>query len=291
MSLSYPPTINPVTTPADALSQVVTGTKLAGTYVFYRNNNGAWTGVSYGDGLSGAIWNVTIPLVSGDNNIEVIACDTNSTLPTYDGQVSAKIYLIVAVQEKWNIWNCFDEIGLLLGLPRIPGEKNKTYKDRLTDVYAHPADATYQGLVNGVSRELGLSPDDIEIVALQDMLDPKNIQSLLNTDGNAVGTKLVGYADDVYDHNPIFWGNVISDESYWDGVDETTNGYSYLPHIWDPMASGIYDKWQTAGIGDGDDLWVDGPVEVWNEAIGANSWYLKIHSGYFYSPYPSGVFG
>jgi hypothetical protein len=290
MSLSYPPTINPVTTPADGLSQVVTGTKLAGTYVFYRNNKRDWIEASYGAGVSGASWYANIDLYSGENSIEVITSDSPTVLSSYSGQVTVTITLIVAAPEKWNVWNCFDEFGLLLNLPRIYGEKNKPYKARLADVYVNPADSTHQGLVNGISRELGIFADEIDIVALKDMLDPTSVQSLLNTDGNAVGTKLVGYADDVYDHNPIFWGTVISDESYWDSVDETTNGYSYLPHIWDPMASGIYDKWQTAGIGDQDDLWVDGPVEVWNEAIGANSWYLKIHSGYFYSPYPSGVF-
>jgi hypothetical protein len=290
MSIAYPPTINPVTTPASGFRQNVSGTKLVDLYVYIRNNKGAWIEASYADGVSGNKWSYNVSLVAGSNAIDVISSASNPADASSSQTVSTVIYLIVSTPEVHSIWNYFDEFGLLLGLPRIPGEKNVKYKERLQDVYVNPANSTYSGLMNGISRELGIHRSDIEIINLSSMMDPTSIDSMLNTDGNAIGTKLVGYAEDVYDHNPIFWGNVISDESYWDGVDETTNGYSFLPHIWDPMASGIYDKWQTAGIGDQDDLWVDGPVEVWNEAIGANSWYLKVHSGYFYSPYPSGVF-
>jgi hypothetical protein len=290
MSTAYPPTIDTVTTPAAGFWQVVTGTKMAGLYVFYRNNKGAWIEVAYPDGLAGSKWSKSVPLVPGMNNIDVVSSVSSVTTSGISTLASASIHLIVSSPEPYNIWNSFDEFGLLLGLPRIPAETNAEYKTRLLDVYKNPANSTYQGLMNGISRELGIPIEDMEVVSLSSTLDRTSINSLLNTDGNAIGTKLVGYADDVYDHNPIFWGNVIADESYWDGVDEETNGYSFLPHIWDPMASGVYDKWQTAGVGDQDDLWVDGPVEVWNEAIGANSWYLKIHSGYFYSPYPSGAF-
>ena len=40
-----------------------------------------------------------------------------------------------------------------------------------------------------------------------------------------------------------------------------------------------------------DDLWVNDPIEVWNESIKGYSWYLPIHAGYFYSADPSGMFG
>jgi hypothetical protein len=290
MSTAYPPTIDPVKATASGFTQSVTGTKIEGLYVFCRNNGGAWTEATYPNGISGSRWSSSVSLVSGSNVIGCSSSVTNSLDQSMSNQSSVTVNLFLSKPETYNVWNNFDEFGLLLGLPRIPAENNSEYKARLFDVYKKPANSTYQGLMNGVSRELGIPIEDMEIVSLSSTLDRTSINSLLNADGNAIGTKLIGYANDVYDHNPIFWGNVISDESYWDGVDEQTNGYSFLPHIWDPMASGIYDKWQTAGIGDQDDLWVDGPVEVWNEAIGANSWYLKIHSGYFYSPYPSGAF-
>ena len=65
---------------------------------------------------------------------------------------------------KQNIFNELDEIGLLLGQPRILGEKNATYKQRLAKVFSERASSTYRGLINGVTRGLGLSMfDAIEI--------------------------------------------------------------------------------------------------------------------------------
>jgi hypothetical protein len=288
---AYPPTIDPVTSPADGFWQVITGTKGSGLFVFIRNNGGAWSQVQYPDHVSGARWSFNMALTSGINYIEVIAALTIHTEAATSLPVTATIYLIVSVPEVYNIWNCFDEFGLILGLPRIAGERNYAYKSRLLNVYTNPANSTYLGLKNGISRELGLSISDITIEKLSDLMDPNYSNNLLNSDGHALGTKLVDYANEVYDHNPIFFGNIICDESYWDGVDEKTNGYDFLPHLWDPKASGIHDKWQCGGIGDSDDLWVGDPVEVWNPTISGFSWYLPIHTGYFYSAYPSGVIG
>jgi hypothetical protein len=193
--------------------------------------------------------------------------------------------------EKYNVWNSFDEIGLLLGLQRNPGEKNKSYRARLLDVNVNQANATHDGLINGISRELGIASSRVSIDKLSDLMDSSYSGNLLNSDGNAIGTKLEIYAREVYDHNPIFWGNVVADESYWDGVDKETNGYHYLPHIWDPNASGIYDKWQMPGVGDNDDLWVADPIAIWNDSKNKYSWYLPIHTGYFYAAEASGYFG
>ena len=53
-------------------------------------------------------------------------------------------------------WSGLDELGLLLGLARLPGEVNADYRARLEDVYAHPGNATYQGLIHSISREFGI---------------------------------------------------------------------------------------------------------------------------------------
>jgi hypothetical protein len=58
--------------------------------------------------------------------------------------------------ETKNILNAFDYFGMLLGLARIEGEKNADYRKRLWDVYINRAGATEQGLINGITRELGL---------------------------------------------------------------------------------------------------------------------------------------
>lgn len=288
---AYPPVINPVTNPADGFWQVITGTKSSGLYIFVRNNSGEWIQATYPDGLTGVTWSLNVGLTSGINYIEAISALTSHTEAAISNPVPATIYLIVSTPEVFNIWNHFDEFGLLLGLERIPGEKNRDYKERLLGVYTNPSNSTYDGLRNGISRELGLEASDITIEKLSDLMDPDYSSNLLNSDGNAIGTKLEDYALEVYDHNPVFWGNIISDESYWDGVDEETNGYDFLPHIWDPTAEDIYDKWQCGGIGDQDDLWANDLVEFWNAGISGVSWYLPIHTGYFYSAYPSGILG
>lgn len=55
------------------------------------------------------------------------------------------------------VWNFFDEFGLLLGVSRLEGERNRTYRERILDVFRRPANATKTGLLNGIARELGLT--------------------------------------------------------------------------------------------------------------------------------------
>lgn len=55
-----------------------------------------------------------------------------------------------------HIWNFFDEFGLLLDTPRLYGERNRNYKERLLDVFRHPANSTKKGLEHLMARELEL---------------------------------------------------------------------------------------------------------------------------------------
>lgn len=59
--------------------------------------------------------------------------------------------------EPQSVFNEFDRQGLLLILPRLKTETNILYKQRLFDVFVHRADSTYKGLINGITRELGLN--------------------------------------------------------------------------------------------------------------------------------------
>lgn len=56
------------------------------------------------------------------------------------------------------VFNPFDEFGLVLGLERLPGEKNFDYRKRLLDVGQHRPAATREGLLNSISREVGIRP-------------------------------------------------------------------------------------------------------------------------------------
>ncbi len=56
--------------------------------------------------------------------------------------------------EPHQVWNFFDEIGVLLACPRLPMEPNFEYKVRIMDVFINPANASKSGLINGIGREL-----------------------------------------------------------------------------------------------------------------------------------------
>lgn len=58
--------------------------------------------------------------------------------------------------ELHHVWNFFDEFGLLLGIKRLFGEDNRRYKNRILDVFKHPASSTTEGLANALARELDL---------------------------------------------------------------------------------------------------------------------------------------
>jgi hypothetical protein len=54
------------------------------------------------------------------------------------------------------VFNDFDNHGITLNLPRLLEEENAAYKQRLFDVMIHRSSSTYRGLINGITRELGL---------------------------------------------------------------------------------------------------------------------------------------
>lgn len=58
------------------------------------------------------------------------------------------------------IRTALDEHGSLLDISRIPGEDLVSYSKRLFDTYANRASSTYEGLINGINRELDLEKLD-----------------------------------------------------------------------------------------------------------------------------------
>jgi hypothetical protein len=71
------------------------------------------------------------------------------------------------------VFNELDSHGLLLGLPRLKGEKNAEYKQRLMDVMVHRGGSSYQGLIHAITRELGLKITDA--ISITPVLDGNNI--------------------------------------------------------------------------------------------------------------------
>jgi hypothetical protein len=61
------------------------------------------------------------------------------------------------IPELHQVSNELDDFGLLLDLKRLEEENNRSYKQRLFDVFVNRANSSYTGLINGITRELGLS--------------------------------------------------------------------------------------------------------------------------------------
>lgn len=54
------------------------------------------------------------------------------------------------------LWNPFDEFGLLLGVKRLHLEDNSNYRERIKDAFRYPANSGDVGLTNALGRELNL---------------------------------------------------------------------------------------------------------------------------------------
>lgn len=154
-----------------------------------------------------------------------------------------------------HVWNAFDEFGLLLGLYRLNGERNKEFKARILDVFANPANSTKDGLINAISRELGVDKNEITINELSDVAFK---DSLLNDDGSPT-QKLISYAQKTNKTLGFTWNNMSWDEAYWRSIEEANIGLEYLPHVWDVTLNAWSDDFIQAGIGDGNDLLVRAP--------------------------------
>ena len=85
------------------------------------------------------------------------------------------------------VFNELDRIGILLGLKRLDGELNPSYKKRLQSVFIERANSTRGGLLNGITRELGLDISDQLVITAG---------AGLTTEAIVVkGTKLCLYSD------------------------------------------------------------------------------------------------
>ena len=60
-----------------------------------------------------------------------------------------------------------DEHGSLLDISRIAGEDLVNYSERLFDAYANRASSTYEGLLNGINRELNLDRRDLIDISIR----------------------------------------------------------------------------------------------------------------------------
>lgn len=151
-------TIDPIDEPVNALTISLGGSKAPNISSIEINNSTRNTTVH-----SSTRWSAEIAITGNNNEIIARAVDTKGNASVY------KILNIEASKSDQSyqaVWNTFDEFGLLVDTNRIPQETNTGYRDRLLDAYTHRAGPRYKGLVNGVTRELGLSYNDTGIVVL-----------------------------------------------------------------------------------------------------------------------------
>jgi hypothetical protein len=62
------------------------------------------------------------------------------------------------VAVKHTLWTALDELGLIVGLERLPDETNQSYIDRLQMRMKWPPSSSVQGLTNALSIEFGKEP-------------------------------------------------------------------------------------------------------------------------------------
>lgn len=157
--------------------------------------------------------------------------------------------------EVHHVWNVFDEFGLLLGLNRLPRERNEQFKKRILDVFEHPGTSTSEGVRNGLARELGLSREEVEVVPFHESAFGTE---LIKPDGTPTET-MVRYAKQINEQLKFTWDTLNLGEAYWFSLEQDNLGIDYLPHIWDVDTSLFERDEFQSGVGFGNDLLVTPP--------------------------------
>lgn len=102
--------------------------------------------------LAADSWSAKTPLSVGENEIVILAY-------TADGLVYRATFTIAVVSTRPDldrVWNVLDEWGQIMGVRRLPGERNRSFKLRLQDGANRPGGASMIRLVQGMSRALGI---------------------------------------------------------------------------------------------------------------------------------------
>lgn len=105
-----------------------------------------------------------------------------------------------------------DEVGSLINVDRIPGEELKDYAERLYDTYVKRSSSTYEGLINGINRAIGLTEQEIIEVRYRALLQgiadgvevivtQNSIQDTLTYSGTVDGVSVVAVGSKFTDSN------------------------------------------------------------------------------------------
>ena len=165
-----------------------------------------------------------------------------------------------------NIFNSFDEHGTMLSLPRLRGEKNKDYKQRILDAGVNRASSSYGGLISGICRELGLAAYNAISINIGTPVEAGYIP-MINVDHAKLtlyedyATDLVDLEIELYDNTKTGNAKTLSD------VVDAVNTSTHFTAILLDAAKG-YEPSITL-------IHQDSNVEVYNEtAQSSNTFYL-----------------
>lgn len=122
------------------------------------------------------VWYILVSLVPGSNLFVVEGSTVAGIVKRIDTTITFAQYVPVPKQP----WNYFDEYGLLLGLKRLPGERNRSYALRLMDEVSLRSGSGIQRFEVGTARALGIPWYPAALTLRQNM----------DTTGKPVGTNL-----------------------------------------------------------------------------------------------------
>lgn len=127
--------------------QVITGTR--GTEISQIQVLGHSPSVIY---PTPTTWRLEVPVRSIKETLFVRAKDKAGNTSAYK---AVPVALETSTPEDWNLWNTFDELGLMVGAERYDGEKNADFKKRILDHYTRRRGVTYPGMRSALARVFG----------------------------------------------------------------------------------------------------------------------------------------
>lgn len=171
----------------------------------------------------------------------------------------------VFTQDLHQIWNWFDEFGVLLDLPRLRSEANLNYKNRILDVFRNRPGAGMEAFKLAIRRELdlwgteGATPDSDYLGATPEVIEIHEFDThddFVDPDGmpRPRFRELVNLLADQF---PTTWGYFKWDRALWNAGGLENEGYKALPYRYD--ATPVHDADVQSGVGDNDDLLVLSP--------------------------------
>ena len=222
----------------------------------------------------------------GMNFDYLIFDDTNQTFFFREQYTDLIIGGITYSAQFFSVWNWFDEFGLMLDTPRLTGEFNQDYQERLEQVFQFRANSAAQGYINGTTRELGLDywgyypsgdyptnifsdgnlpsgipiylsgvyPSGVQNIAeINALYDPPFYSGVVSS-GNIPTATFVDYTQEIMQTFPILWGSGTGDPYgfIWDlsPFDGGLNNATQVPDFFALMPSGIPSIWFQSGVQD-----------------------------------------